>query len=85
VPEPKRRYGYYVLPLLVGDRLIARVDPKLDRKTGTLVIKKVWWERATTPTSCEKEALEVGITQYAKFIGAESIAILSGDRRSYGG
>ncbi len=43
-PVEKRRWGYYTLPILWGDRLVARLDPKLDRKTGTLEIKGFWLE-----------------------------------------
>ncbi len=44
VPAHKRRWGYYVLPILYGDDLVARLDPKLDRKTMTLEIKGFWHE-----------------------------------------
>lgn len=44
VPKAKRRYGYYVLPILHGERLIGRLDPRFDRATGTLHIQGVWAE-----------------------------------------
>ncbi len=38
VPEAKRKWGYYVLPMLFGDRFVGRIEPRLDRKTKTLRI-----------------------------------------------
>jgi uncharacterized protein YcaQ len=42
VPKGKREYGYYVLPLLVGDRIVGRAEPKFDRKTGELELLGKW-------------------------------------------
>jgi uncharacterized protein len=42
VPKDKREYGYYVLPLLAGDRLVGRAEPRFDRKTGTLELLGAW-------------------------------------------
>ena len=43
--------GYYVLPILYGDRFVARFEPGRDKKSGALVIKQWWWEPDVTPTS----------------------------------
>jgi uncharacterized protein YcaQ len=68
VPKPKREFGYYVLPILQGDRLIGRIDPVLDRKTGVLHVKGVWWEPGVKPVSLQKP-----LRNLATFIGAGSI------------
>ena len=51
VPGPKRRWGYYTLPILYGDRLVGRLDPKVDRKAGTLHVLGLWWEDGFDPLS----------------------------------
>jgi uncharacterized protein YcaQ len=69
VPKAKREYGYYVLPILRGDRLIGRIEPVLDRKTGILHVKGVWWEPGVKPVSLQKP-----LRSLATFVGAGSIA-----------
>jgi uncharacterized protein YcaQ len=44
VPKAKREYGYYVLPILKGARVVGRIEPLHDRKTGTLRVLGTWWE-----------------------------------------
>ena len=65
VPKAKREYGYYVLPLLVGDELVGRAEPRFDRKTGTLELLGVWGD-----TSRLDEALD----DLATWLGAASIS-----------
>ena len=49
VPAPKRRWGYYVLPILFGDRLVGRIEPRIDRKASTLRVLGLWWETGFDP------------------------------------
>jgi len=49
VPEQKRRWGYYVLPILYGDRLVGRIEPRYDRGTRTVRILGLWWELGIGP------------------------------------
>ncbi|MCA9928120.1 MAG: YcaQ family DNA glycosylase [Anaerolineales bacterium] len=73
VPKAKRQYGYYVLPILHGDRLIGRIDPKMDRKTGTLHVYNVYVEDdAPDDEACVGE-IGRSITDLAQFLGANQI------------
>ena len=49
VPAPKRRWGYYVLPVLYGDRLVGRIEPRIDRRAGTLRVVGTWFEPGFDP------------------------------------
>ena len=65
VPPAKREYGYYVLPLLVGDRLVGRAEPRFDRTRGVLEILGAWGDTSRLP-----EAL-AGL---AAFLGADRVS-----------
>lgn len=75
-PAHKRRWGYYVLPILYGDDLVARLDPKLDRKTMTLEIKGFWHEDDAPLKDIEfAGALAKGLIRFVKFLEAKKITI----------
>jgi uncharacterized protein YcaQ len=53
VPKAKRQYGYYVLPILYGDRIVGRIDVERDRETNALQVNGVWWEDGAKPVRLE--------------------------------
>jgi len=53
VPAAKRRWGYYVLPILYGDRLVGRIEPRIERRSGTLRVLGIWWEDGFDPLATE--------------------------------
>ncbi|EJB03913.1 hypothetical protein Rleg9DRAFT_2757 [Rhizobium leguminosarum bv. trifolii WSM597] len=80
VPEPKREYGYYVFPLLEGDRLIGRIDMKADRKKSTLDVKRLWLEPGVKASAGRLERLEAELERVARFAGEEKVVLLEGWR-----
>ena len=57
VPAAKRRWGYYVLPILFGDRLVGRIEPRIERRAGTLRVAGLWWEDGFDPLAADGFAL----------------------------
>ncbi|MGH2386271.1 MAG: DNA glycosylase AlkZ-like family protein, partial [Candidatus Limnocylindria bacterium] len=76
VPEAKRRWGYYVLPILYGDRFVGRIEPRLDRKAKTLNILGIWFEAGFEPMTSPGflDALREAIEAYRSFVGAPRVA-----------
>jgi uncharacterized protein len=71
VPAPQRRWGYYILPLLEGERLVGRLDPKLRRDEGVLEIRQVWWEPGVRLSKGRLAGLEAAMERLARLVGAE--------------
>lgn len=73
-PVELRRWGYYVLPILYGDRLVGRLDPKLDRKTNTLLINGFWLEGGAPLGDPDfAAALGKGLLRFAGFLQAQRL------------
>jgi len=53
VPVRKRRWGYYVLPILFGDRIVGRIEPRIERRAGTLRVVDLWWEAGFDPLEAD--------------------------------
>ena len=75
-PAELRRWGYYTLPILYDDLLVARIDPKLDRKTSTLVINGFWLEdQALAHDEKFATALARGLAHFMTFLHARKIEL----------
>ncbi len=74
VPPEKREFGYYVLPILHGERLIGRVDARMNRKTKTLEVNAVFAEPGAPRNKKTARAVRQAIDELAAFLGAGDIA-----------
>jgi uncharacterized protein YcaQ len=75
VPAAKRKYGYYTMPILAGDRLIGRMNPLLDRDASRLVINLLHLERGVVPTTQLRTALRDALEGFARLHGASTLRV----------
>jgi uncharacterized protein len=77
VPEKKRRWGYYVLPILYGDRLVGRIEPRIDRKAGVLRVLGLWWETGFDPLTAGGfvESFAAALEAHRRFGGVARVAL----------
>jgi uncharacterized protein YcaQ len=75
IPAVKRRWGYYVLPVLAGDRFVGRIEPRFERKADTLRILDLWWEDGIEPLAEPElvEGLVDAIVAHARFGGVSTV------------
>jgi uncharacterized protein YcaQ len=73
VPPSQRKYGFFVMPVLHGDRLIGRIDPAMDRAAGVLHVKAVHAEPDAPRTPAAGRAVAGAIEALAGFLGAQTI------------
>ncbi|MEI4484597.1 crosslink repair DNA glycosylase YcaQ family protein [Frigidibacter sp. MR17.14] len=74
VPEPQRRWGYYVFPVLERDRLIGRLDARAKRAEGVLQVRAVWPEPGVKIAGARLARLEAELDRLARFAGVEAVA-----------
>jgi uncharacterized protein YcaQ len=74
-PEARRRFGWYVLPLLFRDRFVGRIEPRIDRDRRLVQILGLWWEDAFRPRQAEGfvDAMRAALRAYLAFAGATRI------------
>jgi uncharacterized protein len=81
VPDAKRIWGYYVFPVLEGDRLVGRIDVKAFRDAGALRVKAFWPEAGVRLTKGRRAKLEAELDRLAVFAGCERVEFLDGWER----
>jgi uncharacterized protein YcaQ len=74
-PPAKRRFGWYVLPILFRDRFVGRIEPRIDREGGRVEILGLWWEDVFTPRRAEGfvDAMRDALRAYLGFAGASRL------------
>ena len=82
VPEAKRRYGYYVFPLLEGDRLIGRIDMKHERQAGVLRVKGLWLEPKVRRSRGRMDGIAAELERMRRFTAADRVAFDDGYLKS---
>lgn len=82
IPQPKRKYGYFSLPILAGDTFIARMDSKADRKERNLIIHNLHFEPCNLSKVTEEKLIEA-IRSFAKFNECWSISVLKTNNKAF--
>ena len=74
-PPAKRRYGWYVLPMLFRDRFVGRIEPRIDRESGRVQVVGLWWEEGFAPRRAEGfvDAMRAALRAYLGFAAASRL------------
>jgi len=74
-PAAKRKYAHYVLPVLYGDRFVARFEPAFDKKTREFTIANWWWEVGVRPDDAMRAALADCLSEFARYLDADQVRL----------
>ncbi|MDE0228566.1 MAG: winged helix DNA-binding domain-containing protein [Spirochaetaceae bacterium] len=83
-PRPQREWGYFCLPILDRDRLVGRFDPKLERATGLLRLKKLYLEPGVRPSARLATSVALAMRDFMRFHGARDLAVEHSDPPDFG-
>jgi uncharacterized protein YcaQ len=74
-PPARRRWGWYVLPILFRDRLVGRIEPRIDRTDASVLVLGLWWEQGFQPRRVEGfvAAMRAALDAYLQFAGASRL------------
>ncbi|MEE9427771.1 MAG: crosslink repair DNA glycosylase YcaQ family protein [Paracoccaceae bacterium] len=73
VPKAKRRWGYYVYPILEGDRFVGRIEMKADRSKNSLIVQNIWPEKSIVWSTVRADKLRAEVNRMARFVSIENI------------
>lgn len=76
-PAVKRKYGYYTLPILFGDKFVGRIEAVPDRKEEVLVVKGLWWEDNVRVTGKMRDVLDRTLKKFAGFNDCQSFKYMA--------
>jgi len=74
-PPKQRQYGYYVLPVLYGDRMVARIEPARQKKSGQLIVKGWWWEPGVRPDAAMLSALRTCFERFCAYLDIREVQL----------
>ena len=89
MPPAKRRWGWYVLPIVFRDRLVGRIEPRIDAAEGSVQVLAVWWEDGFEPGRAEGfvDAMREALRAYLRFAKARRLdwpTELGAEKRLFG-
>ena len=75
IPPAKRRWGWYVLPIMFCDRLVGRIEPRIERDDGCVQVLDVWWEDGFAPGRADGfvDAMRDALRAYLRFAGVDRV------------